>query len=205
MTKTAPTSQPKSLQKVLPVILIIASSIGFICAFVLTVDKMQLLANPNFKPNCDLNPIISCGGVMNSKQSDVFGFSNPFLGIAAFPVLATVGVAMLAGATFKRWFWIGLQIGTLLGVAFIHWLFFQSVYRIGSLCPYCIVTWIVTITSFWYLLLYNIEQGNIAVRGKLKTLTSFARRHHMDILVAWFVIVTALILKHFWYYYGQRL
>ena len=44
-----------------------------------------------------------------------------------------------------RWYWAGLATGTLLGVAFVHWLIFQSLYRIGALCPYCMVVWAVTI------------------------------------------------------------
>ena len=44
-----------------------------------------------------------------------------------------------------RWYWVGLAVGTLLGVVFIHWLIFQSLYRIGALCPYCMVVWAVTI------------------------------------------------------------
>ena len=44
-----------------------------------------------------------------------------------------------------RWYWAGLATGTLLGTAFVHWLIFQSLYRIGALCPYCMVVWAVTI------------------------------------------------------------
>ena len=29
---------------------------------------------------------------------------------------------------------------------FVHWLIFQSLYRIGALCPYCMVVWAVTIS-----------------------------------------------------------
>ncbi len=39
----------------------------------------------------------------------------------------------------------GLAAGTLLGTVFVHWLIFQSLYRIGALCPYCMVVWAVTI------------------------------------------------------------
>ncbi|MCF8607956.1 hypothetical protein L5I01_32180, partial [Gordonia sp. HY442] len=37
--------------------------------------------------------------------------------------------------------WIGLSIGTALGWVFVHYLIFQSIYRIGALCPYCMVVW----------------------------------------------------------------
>ena len=47
--------------------------------------------------------------------------------------------------TLPRWYWAGLAAGTLLGTVFVHWLIFQSLYRIGALCPYCMVVWAVTI------------------------------------------------------------
>ena len=51
----------------------------------------------------------------------------------------------VAKVPLPRWYWAGLATGTALGVVFIHWLIFQSLYRIGALCPYCMVVWAVTI------------------------------------------------------------
>ncbi|MET0779649.1 MAG: vitamin K epoxide reductase family protein [Candidatus Saccharimonadales bacterium] len=193
-----------TLQKALPWILVICGAIGLACALVIMYDKIELLKNPAFKPGCDLNPIISCGSVMESKQANAFGFPNPSIGIVAFSVVVATGVAILAGATkLKRWYWLGLQAGTIFGVCFIHWLFFQSVYRINALCPYCIVTWIMTITLFWYVTLYNIQTGVIKLKGMPQKIGVWVRRHHLDILLFWLLIIAAFILKHFWYYYGQ--
>lgn len=193
-----------SLAKALPWLLVIAGAIGLACSLIIMYDKVQLLTDPSFRPDCDLNPIISCGSVMESKQASAFGFPNPFIGMVGFSVVLTVGMAILAGAVkLKRWFWLGLQLGTLFGVLFIHWLFFQSVYRIGALCPYCMAVWAMTITLFWYVTLYNIQSGVIKLRGRLQKFGFFLRRHHVDILVLWFLVILGLILKHFWYYYGQ--
>lgn len=195
------------LEKPLTWILIIGGIIGVVCAFIISYDKQQLLLNSSFQPNCNLNPIISCGSVMKSEQGSVFGFPNPWIGLMCFPILITIGMAIKAGAQFKRWFWLGLQAGTVLGLIFVHWLFFQSVYRIGALCPYCMAVWITVITTFWYTLLYNIQRGFIklpASSGWQKA-GAFARQHHLDILILWFVVILAFILKHFWYYYGHYL
>lgn len=195
----------KSLAKVVSLILVIGGFIGLICSFIISYDKVKLLENPAFKPNCDLNPIISCGSVMQSWQGSVFGFPNPWIGLIAFALLITIGVGIWAGAKHKKWFWIGLNIGTFLGLVFVHWLFYQSVYNIGALCPYCMVVWVVTITTFWYVTLYNFEQKYLAPPKRLAKVPAWLRRHHLDILVLWFVVLAVLILKHFWYYYGSRL
>jgi uncharacterized membrane protein len=193
-----------TVKRSLPYILIIAGIIGYACAFIIMYDKVQLADNPNFTPNCNLNPIISCGNVMQSDQANAFGFPNPFLGLGGFAVLATVGTALLAGAAFKRWFWLLVNAGTLFALGFVHWLFFESVYRIQALCPYCMAVWTVSIISFWYVTLYNIDNKYIRLPKKAAKPYAWIRRHHLDLLVLWLVVIGVLILKHFWYYYGRN-
>jgi uncharacterized membrane protein len=196
-----------TVDKALPFILIIGGIIGLICAAILTYDHNQIAANSHYVPSCNLNPVIACGSVIKSKQAQAFQFPNPYIGLVAFPMVATVGVTMLAGAkNLRRWFWWLLEAGTVFGLGFVHWLFFESVYRIHALCPYCIVVWIVTITSFWYVTLYNFDHRILPLPGgKGTAFYSWVRRHHFDILILWFLVITALILKHFWYYYGKHL
>lgn len=197
--------QKITLKKALPWILLIGGAIGLLCAAIITIDKIKLVENPSFKPICDLNPVLSCGSVMQSAQSHAFGFPNSLIGLAAFGILICVGASMLAGAQFKRWYWLALWSGTALGVIFVHWLMFQSLYRIHALCPFCMVVWVVTITSFWYVTLYNIREKHIALKGKLAVAGTFAQKHHLDILILWFLVIAGLILHKFWYYYGPLL
>jgi uncharacterized membrane protein len=196
--KTLPT-----FAKVLPYILVIGGIIGLIAAGVLTYDHNKLAQNPNYIPSCNLNPIIACGSVIKSKQAQAFDFPNPYVGLVAFPMVITTGMALFAGAKFKRWYWWLLEAGTIFGLGFVHWLFFETVYRIHALCPYCIAVWIVTITTFWYVTLYNIQAGNIVLPKNIRPVTDFLVRHHLDVVIVWFLILTLLILKHFWYYYGH--
>jgi uncharacterized membrane protein len=194
------------LERVFPWMLIIGGVIGLICSFIITLDKIKLLQNPNFRPNCDLNPVVSCGSVMASKQGAVFGFPNPWIGLAAFAVLVTVGTAIIAGAKFRRWFWLGLEASMVFGLVFAYWLLFESVYRIRALCPYCLTVDVVVITLFWYTTLYCVGEGNVIKLPKgWDKFGAFIRRHHLDILIVWFLITIALILQHFWYYYGKYL
>jgi uncharacterized membrane protein len=196
---------PRSFLQPVVWMLIGGGIIGLISSFIISLDKIKLLENPSFRPNCDLNPIISCGSVMASKQGSVFGFPNPWIGLVTFAMLITIGVALLAGGRFKRWFWNGLQIGAFGSLLFAIWLLFESVYRIQALCPYCLAVDVVVITLTWYLLLYNLEAKNIVLPARLRGVGAFMRRHHLDILILVFVLLIVVILKHFWYYYGQHL
>ncbi len=194
-----------TLDRALPYIFLVGGLIGTYCAFILSQDKIRLLENPAAHLNCSLDPIIACGNVVSSDQGHAFGFPNPFLGLAGFAAVATIGVAILAGGRFKRWFWLMIEAGLIFAVGFVHWLFFQSVYNIGALCLYCMTVWVVTITSFWYVTLYNIDQKNIKLaKGKVASIYVWIRKHHLDLLILWFLIIAGLILNHFWYYYGRN-
>lgn len=192
---------PSRLDVALPYILIICGLLGLFAAFVLTQEKMSLLKDPNFVPSCNINPILSCGSVIRTKQAQTFGFPNPYLGLVGFASVITIGMAMIAGAKFKRWFWRGLEIGTLLGILFTHWLTYHSIYRIKALCVYCMLVWVVTITAFVYVTLYNLRHNYIPTPKSLQKTVNFAQKHHADIVIAWCLIILLLILNHFWYYW----
>lgn len=198
--------QPLSrLTAVLPWILIVAGIIGVIASVVITQDKFNLAANPHYQPICDLNPIISCGSVMKSAQSHVFGFANPYIGLIGFPVVVATGVAMLAGARFKRWWWLGMQTGLSLGLIFAYWLLFESVFRIRALCPWCLSVDVALTTAWWYVTLSNFYNGYLKLPARAKSIGHFVKGHHLDILLLWFIVVIIFIVHHFWYYFGQHL
>ncbi len=192
--------QPK-LVKILPYILIVAGIIGLIASFVITIEKLHLLQNPAYNPSCSINPVVSCGPIMASKQASAFGFPNPILGLIGFAFVLNVGVSMLAGGKFKRWYWLLFNFGTLFGVVFVHWLIFQSLYSIKALCIYCIAVWIVTIPTFLYTTLFNLQAGNIKVPAKYEKAILFIIRQHLNILVIWYFIITLMVLFQFWYYW----
>lgn len=176
-------------------LLAIGGAIGMVASAILVIERIMLLEDPAYTPSCSFNPVVSCGQVMESWQGELFGFSNPIIGIAAFPVVVTAGVAVLAGARLPRWFWLGLNAGALLGAVFITWLFVQSVYYIGALCPYCMVVWAVTVPIFAYVTGYNVSEGHIrAPRG--------LRRAIVDsrglITTVWFLIFAMLTMVEFW-------
>jgi uncharacterized membrane protein len=205
-TSTAkPSRRQRALDLILPYVLVVGGVVGLIASFVLSYDKLEILKNPSFVPNCNLNPVLNCGSVMVSDPANTFGFPNPWLGLMAFASLVTVGMAMFAGAKFARWFWLALYAGVVGGLMFALYLLFQSIYSINALCPYCLATDIAVFTIFWYTTLYLFENQYIRLKGRLATAGAFARRHHLDILLLTFVAFIILILNHFWYYYGDFL
>ena len=182
--------------------LVLGGLAGLLAAAALLIERFKLAQDSSYTPVCSLNPVVSCGSVMESAQAAVLGFPNPLIGVAAFPVLITTGAAILAGARFRRWFWLGLQAGVTAGLAFIAWLIFQSLYRIGALCPYCMVVWSVVIPTFWYVTLNNLRRGVFGERAAHSRPTQIADEWHAPILLAAFLTVLALIAVRFWDYWS---
>lgn len=179
------------------ILLIVAGCIGFYGSFKLVVEKYQLLENPKQGLGCDINPFVSCSTVIDSWQSHLFGFPNPILGVAGFAAPIGVGIGMLAGARFARWYWVSFNIG--LGVAwlFITFLFTQTVFFIGALCPWCMLVWSVTIPLFWVFTVWNLANGHLTrnetVRRRMRAFLPFS----WTIPVANALVIVVIILVHF--------
>ncbi|GAB3992455.1 vitamin K epoxide reductase family protein [Nocardioides marmoraquaticus] len=177
--------------------LVLLGLAGLSAAFALTADKFKLLADPSFRPSCDLNPVLSCGSVMVTEQAEVFGFPNSIIGLAAFGAVVAIGVVQLTGTRPSRVVQAGLAVGALAGWAFVHWLAFQSLYRIGALCPWCMVVWASTAPIAIWSVLRPLRDSGSGI-GRLWT-------YRWSLLVAWYLLVVVLALVRFWTYWRTLL
>lgn len=178
-----------------------AGLLGLVAAVVLLVEKIALIENPDYIPTCSINPILSCGSVMATPQAEAFGIPNPIIGAAGFTAIAMVGAAVLAGAEFRQWFWLGVQAGATFGVLFVHWLIYQSLYVIGALCPYCMVVWAVTIPIFLHTTVYVLQRLRSPRPTSLRGSAGVVTEYRAAVLTAWYLAVLALIAHRFWDYW----
>jgi uncharacterized membrane protein len=181
---------------------LIAGVIGLFASMTLTVEKIKILLNPSYVPSCNINPVVSCGSVMVTPQASLLGFPNPLLGIVGFTIVVVTGVLAVAKVFLPQWYWVGLAAGTLVGAVFVHWLIFQSLYRIGALCPYCMVVWVVTI-SLLVVVFSIILRPALASRESAVTRLLFDWR--WSIATLWFTAVFLLIMVRFWNYWSTLL
>lgn len=181
--------------------LLITASVGLAASFILMMEKIQLLKNPAVQLSCNISPVVSCNSVITSKQAEAFGFANPIIGLISFAVIITIAMGIFAGAKYKRWFWLGLQAGSMFGVLFITWLFYEAVYQIKALCPYCIVVWSMVIPIFVYTLRYNIMEKNIIVHKNMQGVSKWFVENTWFIVALWYLAIFVAILTQFWYYW----
>ncbi|KAA9135816.1 vitamin K epoxide reductase family protein [Microbacterium caowuchunii] len=154
--------------------LIVAGMIGWWAAFSLTMERFHLLMDPNATAACDFSVLVQCTANLESAQGSVFGFPNPILGLAGWVAPIVVGVAILAGARFARWFWGLFWAGLLFAFVFVCWLIAQSIFVLGTLCPWCMVTWAVTIPTFYAVTIHLLRDGIVPVGERARRVASTA-------------------------------
>lgn len=176
----------------LAVFLILAGAIGFAAAFALTLDKFTMLADPTAQLSCNFSVLVGCSTNLGSWQGEVFGFPNPLIGVAGWSVVITIGAAILSGARFARWFWLGLNLGVAGALAFVIWLMGQSFFVLDVLCPWCMVTWTVTIPVFLAVTLYNLKTGIIPGPARLRRMAAGAYSWIFVITIACYLIAATI-------------
>ncbi len=144
-------------------ILAVGGIIGIFASIELIIQKIAVLSDPDFVPNCDINPILSCGSVISTEQASLFGFPNPVLGVIGFTIVIMFSALLFTGVEMPRLMWLGLNFGALAGMVFVIWLVSQSLYVIGALCPWCMVVWAVTIPIFWQVTTDNLASNKLSL------------------------------------------
>ena len=179
--------------------MLFSACLSLTASFVLSVDAMRLAADPGTALSCNINAVISCGTVATSWQAHLFGFPNAFLGLVAEPVVITIAVASLGGVRFPRWFMFSAQVVYTIGVAFAYWLFYQSMFVIGALCPWCLLVTVSTTLVWSTLTRVNIRENNLYLPARTHETWKGYIDADFDVIVVviWILIlVLGTILKY---------
>lgn len=172
---------------------------GLVAAFALSIDEIAVLKNPDAVLSCSFNLVLNCSTVMKTWQAHVFGFPNMLIGLMGFPIVVTIALLGLTRMRFPRWFLIGAEIGYGFWTLFAYWLFFNSVYVIQVLCPWClVVTFSMTMLAAT-ITRYNLRQNTFGLKKAVhKKVNSFLDKDYDKLIVAtWIVLLIALVFAKF--------
>jgi len=179
--------------------MLIGAIASLIASFVLSVEAIELAKNPDAVLSCSINVIFNCATVGLHPSASLFGFPNSFLGLIAEPVVITVAIAGLAGVKFPRLFMAFAQFFYTLGLIFAFWLFSQSYFVIGALCPWCLLV-TATTTFVWFAITrYNIRENNLYLSKDLsRRLHAFIDKDYDKVVMfaIVFLLIAAILLKY---------
>lgn len=172
--------------------MLIFALISLTASFVLAIDAVALAADPDAQFNCDISATISCSKVGLSWQANVLGFPNAFLGLIAEPVVITLAVSGLSGVRFPRWIMLAAQAVYAIGFGFAYWLFYQSYFVIGALCPWCLTITIATTVVLFSMTRINLLDNNFGLSERAHATATRWLRMGVDLWIL--AVVIALVI-----------
>ncbi|MGF2950071.1 vitamin K epoxide reductase family protein [Microbacterium alcoholitolerans] len=147
---------------------IAAALIAWVVSFLLYLEYIGQLTDAAPIVSCDINPVVTCGPNLLAPAGNLLGFTNAIIGMVAFvgPILAGIGV-LAAPSGLRAWYWRVYAVCVLGGFALVHVFAYRSVFEFGSLCPWCMVVWLMTIPLFWSVAAWSLRAGvwGRALRG----------------------------------------
>ena len=170
-------------------IMLAGSVLGLLASFMLSIEALILAKNSHAVLSCDLSSVLSCSTVANHWSATILGFPNSFIGVMTLPVMVTIGVALLAGTKFPRWFMQAAQAGAFIGMIFAIWMFYMSYVEIGVLCPWCLTLDVGMLLIFGGMTRYNILSG--VITGK--KVKKFVQNDY-DIVLLMIIITLAVVM-----------
>jgi uncharacterized membrane protein len=99
----------------------------------------------------------------------------------------------------SRGFWIAANICYGLGLLFSYWLFFNSVYVIQVLCPWCLVITFATTILFATITHFNLRENTFKLSKEMNDkVQGYLKKDFGKLLTAsWIVLLVALVFLKF--------
>lgn len=175
----------------LAVFWIVAGVLGWVVSFLLYHEYIGQLTGGDALITCDISPIVTCGPNLLSPGGNLLGFSNSIIGIVLFVGPVYAGVSALASRRGMRdWYWRVYSVFVAAAFVFVHVLAYRSVFEYGSLCPWCMVIWLVTIPLFWSVAGWSLRAG-VWGRGAERTGSVISSWLPLIVVVDYVVIAVA--------------
>lgn len=176
-------------------LLLALAAVGMFASIQLVRAEFEYVADPGASLSCDINPLIGCGGSIAAWQGHLLGVPNALLGTAAFGALAGVALMFLAGARVGRWLWQALAAAAVAGLALVGFFLQQSITDIGTLCPYCLLTWATVIPLATSLVGHAARGGHLPLGAGP---TRFLYTQRWTLAVVGYAVVVVAATVGFW-------
>lgn len=149
----------------------VCSLIGMGASIGLLLSERSLLSNPDKTLSCDINPLVGCSDFLTSQYNTAFfSVPNAVWGLAFFSAMAALSVAWLAGAHFSTWLWRLICVGMVGASAWLVWFWYVSFFVKGSMCPFCLVIWCVTIPLVIHTWIRAVQGGHLPCTPQLRSI-----------------------------------
>lgn len=139
---------------------ICAGTAGWIVSFLLYHEYIGQLTGGDPLISCSISPVVTCGPNLLSPGGNLLGFSNSIIGMVLFlgPIFAGV-TALAAREGVRGWYWRVFALCVTGAFLLVHFFAYRSVFEYSSLCPWCMIIWLVTIPLFGTVIGWTLRAG----------------------------------------------
>lgn len=181
-------------------IILLSSLVGFYSSFYLTLEKINIIKDPDKVLPCDVNSLFNCGIVMRSEYSEIFGIPWSLFGVAGYTAVMLLAFALLEKKQMSRLFALITTAGALGAFVLSTYFMYLTAYVIGAFCPFCLASafssTIVFFTLVSHYLATNSYHFNKEKAGwfahKIRT------QWHFAIIIPWFIGLYIFVNVPFW-------
>ena len=121
------------------ILIILLSFIGFCISLYAYFVDQNIQKDPTYKPVCDISDAVSCSKPIRSPYGKLLGFSNSYLGLVYYPILAILAVV---GNNTSL---LVLATGSLVFSLYLAYILFT---KIKSFCLICLSIYAINISIF---------------------------------------------------------
>lgn len=139
---------------------IVAGVAGGVVSFLLYHEYIAQLRGDTPLISCSISPVVTCGPNLLSPGGNLLGFSNSILGMVLFtgPIFAGV-TALAATEGLRAWYWRTYTVFVAGAFLLVHFFAYRSIFEYSSLCPWCMIIWLVTIPLLFTVLGWTLRAG----------------------------------------------
>lgn len=179
-------------------VIVVGSFAGLISSLLQTIERINYAIHPSVPLRCNLNAIFSCSNVFDAWQSSVFGFSNSLMCMMFFGLTAGVALAAATGSQLNRRLSHLFHFFSVFFLGFGAWYLWQSTFRIGYICIFCLFCYSAVIAMNWAWFRLHYKQLPLRASGKTK-LDKFVKDGGDSLIaIVWALIIAFMIISRFW-------
>ena len=146
---------------------IAAGVAGGIVSFLLYHEYIAQLRGDTPLISCSISPVVTCGPNLLSPGGNLLGFSNSVIGMVLFTGPIFAGASALAATEgLRAWYWRTYTVFVAGAFLLVHFFAYRSVFEYSSLCPWCMIIWLVTIPLFFTVAGWTLRAGVWGTRGR---------------------------------------
>lgn len=174
-----------------------ASFVGLASSLIQTIERINYAKHPQTPLTCDVNAIFSCSNVFDAWQSSVFGFSNSLICMVFFALTTGIALAAATSSTLNRKLRYIFHFFSVFFLGFGAWYLWQSTYRIGYICIFCLFCYSAVIAMNWAWFRLHYQELPLKKQTQAKLASFVDNGGDLFIAILWALSVAAMIIFRF--------